>query len=62
MPTEKSRATEFRLRDGQPSLTVQEKSAEGIVGQSNEPGEKKAGRSQTDGRPERCLGGNPSGK
>jgi len=39
MPLEKSRATEFWLRNRQLSLIVQEKSAEGILGQSNEPGE-----------------------
>lgn len=47
MPPEKSLATEFWLRGRELLLTVQEKSAEGILSRSNEPGELKTGRSQT---------------
>ena len=36
VPSEKSRATEFWLRVGQPALTVWEKSADGIVARANE--------------------------
>ena len=36
MPFEKSRATEFWLRVGQPALTAREKSAEGIVAGAND--------------------------
>jgi len=37
VPFEKSRATEFWLRVGQPALTAWEKSADGIVAGGNEP-------------------------
>ena len=37
MPFEKSLATEFWLRTGQPVLTTWEKSADGIVAGGNEP-------------------------
>lgn len=36
VPFEKSRATEFWLRVGQPALTIWEKSADGIVAEANE--------------------------
>jgi hypothetical protein len=36
VPFEKSRATEFWLRAGQPALTAWQKSAEGIVAGVNE--------------------------
>ena len=36
VPFEKSRATEFWLRVGQPALTVWEKSADGIVAGAND--------------------------
>lgn len=36
VPVEKSRATEFRLRSGQPVPTAQEESADGIVAGGNE--------------------------
>jgi len=45
VPFEKSRATEFWLRAGQPALTVWEKSAEGIVAEANEMRELPAGQS-----------------
>jgi len=37
VPVEKSHATEFRLRVGQPALTAWEKSAEGILAEETSP-------------------------
>jgi len=58
VPFEKSRATEFWLRAGQPALTAWEKSADGIVAGANEMARATCGSIATSAsprsRPERC--------
>lgn len=51
VPFEKSRATEFWLRAGQPVLTVWEKSADGIVAGANEMARVTCGSIASSGSP-----------